>query len=527
MKRLAIAALSIACLRASGVTHPGEIVGTDQYTFTEPFPSESADFGLIMKYTMNGELTYTCGQGWRRVEILPGFGTNVCTNVYNEVWTLDDVLTEALRYPIVKLEMKVRGISVDGPSEWRDTSSVNICTGRYSSILGDYGFRISDLVCGDYEFKIDNYGLVEPYYSYVDYSGLGMSDHTVELLFGVGAFPPIQTLYRSELDENRINRSSSQWFRVRRFASRFRDMRLRGSATPPQEVVPVPYRALVESEWLGFDVTNVQQSTFGVRVSWRTDVPPPYRAVLRRMADIENQSSRVLGEVETSSNTAFFPGNFTDVSTFVQVGTASFVRKAERLSGSEFTSYSAWVGSLAHADGDAAIMPPDPDEFVQTGNERWSVFKRSDENRLSFDVNGNYAFGESVNAADDFTLNLRLVTTNGTVQTRADRVTVPFAYTEWTVRPVSVLESPTYVIPDAAVLVGTGYRVTVHEDDGTYDLVRAYSASPDASDRIVVPRPWKALSSHLGLKFTIDWLGTPTMQPETNSVPDTIYWKGL
>lgn len=522
MKHLAITVLAIACLRASGVTHPGEIVGTDQYTFTEPFPSESVDFGLVMKYTLT-EATYTCGQGWRRIEILPGSWTNA----YQEVWTLDDVRTEALRYPLVKLKMSVRGISVDGPTAWNSGSWVNICTNRYSTIIGDFGFLIANLTSGDYEFKIDNYGLSKPYYGYVDYSGLDMAVQNVNLLFDIGFFKPFQTFYRDVFAENRINRSASRWFRVRRFASRFRDMRLCKSAEPPQEVVPVPYVTLVETERLGFDVTNVQQSTFGVRVSWRTDAPPPYRAVLRRMADVENPSSMVLGEVETSSNTAFFPGNFTDVSTFVQVGTASYVRKSAKLAGSDFTSYSAWVWSLAHADGDAAIMPPDPDEFVQTGDERWSAFKRSDENRLSFDVNGNCAFGETVNAEDDFTLNLRLVTTNGTVQTRSDRVVVPFSYTEWTVRPVSVLASPTYVIPDAAILVGTGYRITVHEDDGTYDFVRAYSASQWVSDRIMVPRPWKALSSHLGLKFTIDWLGTPTMQPETNAVPDMIYWKGL
>lgn len=533
MKHKAVILFVLALPLAVHGTKPGEIFGPDQFSFSEPFPSESNPGRFVLKWTLTNTY-YTTGLGFRQYVTCPG----AYTNLIRTVRSMDDVAWIANNVEKTLLHVIRRKVTVDGPEPWMFVGTHNFITNQVNPFRGYETSRLAACGCGDYEFMVLNYGTRDEHYAYVDYSGApdGEVHATSEpypgpLISSMLAHVPMtphEVLNRDEVPENRINRSHYGWFRVRQFSSRFRNVFLSESAEPPQEVVPVSMEELTGTEKLGFDVTNLVQSTFGVSVAWRTDAAPPYRVVLRRMAEIENPGAKVLGEVVTYDDHAFITGDFTDVSTFVQVGTVRGVRSGARVTRQEYDAYVAWVRSLPQADGLNAIMPPGKTDFVQTGDGKWSVFKKSGENRFSFDVNGYFADDRSVVAADDYRLHLTMNVGEGLPpETRTDHVVREFVFPVWSVIPVSVVTSPAFVIPDAALLVGTGYRITVDETSGEFGLARAYSSSETASDKIIVPRPWKALSAHLGLKFTIDWLGTPTMQPETDAAQGVIYWNGL
>lgn len=330
---------------------------------------------------------------------------------------------------------------------------------------------------------------------------------------------------------------------------------------------------------LGIAVTRCDYSTRGVFVRFATDVEPPYVVGVYRPAEEGLGRRFPVAEVETTVKSAFVPGNFTDVTLFVQVMTkAAAERQAAGdlgrrcLTPDEWSEYKSTIGNAApYVNADASITfetcAGNHMELIE--DDTWAGFVKTDQTNLCFSLEGRRAepavesidtnvvqdvvytnvttyfnSGGAVvsvltNAGVFATTNLELgdqhqvvphshvdggyfVTRHDSFPRHNDHVGYSTNYSS-TARSL-VPHTYSFRISNGRNDIGTGYRIMMFEDSGVCQAQRAYSARTNMSDTVVLPRGFRALSSHNGYVYTTDWEGRRYFQKVTNRV-DHVFGK--
>lgn len=154
---------------------------------------------------------------------------------------------------------------------------------------------------------------------------------------------------------------------------------------------------------LGIAITNVVYDTYGVAVKFETDLEPPY--IVGVYDSFEDGLARCfpLAEVTTDTKAAFVPGDFTDVTTFVEVMHPSRINPSlphRVLSASERQRMHEYIKSHPVYQREAKsafknqgiVWAPDnvmgkQKEMQLIGDHLWAGFVFSDANELSFGFN--------------------------------------------------------------------------------------------------------------------------------------------
>lgn len=330
-------------------------------------------------------------------------------------------------------------------------------------------------------------------------------------------------------------------------------------------------------EPLGFWISSATYDSLGVQVAFETDRDPPYEVGVWRAAEIGLGRCYPMACVTTDVCVAYLPGDFLDASVFVQVGCTGRVDVTRSLTRREFANYCKWVADKRNSWATNVIDKSSFEMFLAHDYE-WRAFVKSSFDEFEFtpvvrkavpdsiewrdylrpigvgsvafwqrtgEIEGRptYRFVENVgdisshifrkysntNAVFSASELTPLLPDRGSTNqyriafrtSSTEEVHAP--WTNWVMRVVTN-ETMTY---QGDVSIGRGYRVVHHERTGVYDVERAYSALPDASDELLLPRAWKAYSTHNGFKFTQDYYGSPYFNADTNAVPHRIYGGGL
>lgn len=325
---------------------------------------------------------------------------------------------------------------------------------------------------------------------------------------------------------------------------------------------------------LGIGVTRCDCSTRGVFVEFETDLEPPFLVGVYRMVEIGMGRKFPIREVEIESKSAYIPMELATIpSVFVQVMTTGAVSRCStnelarrELTPSEFRS---WKAAIEHA------VPWTHDDPVRTfelyrGNSMeivddylWAGFVKTSETNLCFTLAGR-KYEPNVESVDtnmvqdvvytnvqtvlDEDLAVMSSRTNAgmystphlDMEYRHDVRTNSYAHGGYNVQEIdhhplhndhieyvtNYSRQAKHAVPleysfrlggDSAG-VGSGYRILMFEDIGICQAQRAYSARTNMSDTIVVPRGFRALSSHNGYVYTSDWEGKRYFQRVTNRV---------
>ena len=341
---------------------------------------------------------------------------------------------------------------------------------------------------------------------------------------------------------------------------------------------PARYK-LWEGAPLGIAITRCDYSTRGVRVKFITDIDPPYVVGVYRPGE-ENLARRFpVAEVETDMTEVFFPGDFTDVTLFVQVLAKSVVdRYAEDEIGRRMMTRGEWLNYIDCIRNAAPFVNTNANVTFETETRNclnliedytWTGFVKTAETNLHFTLQGRRAEPDvgsiTTNIVQDV-LYTNIVTLAGTgavspsVETNVgvyatDWLDMPDRHVVTSNKHLVGLERwmtqdtyhhplhndyETYVtnylttvhmvdheysfsLRGADVSRGTGFRIMMFEDSGVCQAQRAYSARTNMSDTVVLPRGFRALSSHNGYVYTTDWEGRRYFQRVTNRVDHVIY----
>lgn len=247
---------------------------------------------------------------------------------------------------------------------------------------------------------------------------------------------------------------------------------------------------------LGIAITHCGYSTRGVHVRFEADIEPPYVVGVYRPSEEGLGRRFPVAEVETTVKSAFVPGNFTDVTLFVQVMSKAVVSKYDAdtlghrvLTRAEWQNYADVIKNAEpYVNSDAAISFETDNKICMEIVEdyTWAGFVKTDLTNLTFTISGNKV-------------------------ERYGGARIPHEYS--------------FSISHGRNDIGTGYRIMMFEDSGVCQAQRAYSARTKMSDTVVLPRGFRALSSHKGYVYTTDWEGRRYFQKVTNRV-DNIFTKG-
>lgn len=240
---------------------------------------------------------------------------------------------------------------------------------------------------------------------------------------------------------------------------------------------------------LGIAITKCDYTTRGVHVKFETDIEPPYVVGVYRPAEEGLGRRFPVAEVETFANSALVPGNFTDVTLFVQVMSKSVANSyAADTIGRRILTQAEWQNYVDVIKSARPYVNSDASISFETDNGicmeivddyTWAGFVKTALTNLSFSV-----FGDKVD--------------------RQGGDPVPHEYS--------------FSISTGRNDIGTGYRIMMFEDTGVCQAQRAYSALTNMSDTVVLPRGFRALSSHNGYVYTTDWEGRGYFQKVTNRV---------
>lgn len=337
-------------------------------------------------------------------------------------------------------------------------------------------------------------------------------------------------------------------------------------------------------EWanapLGIAITHCGYSTRGVHVRFETDIEPPYVVGVYRPAEEGLGRRFPVAEVETTVKSAFVPGNFTDVTLFVQVMTKSAAESQSaddlgrrRLTPDEWREYESTVRNAApyvNTDASVTFELQSENHMELVEDYTWLGLIKTDQTNFCYTIEGStvepavesivtnvvqdvvftnvttyFSAGGQVvsvltNAGVYATTDLELGDQHQVVPHRYEdggyfvtqhdsfpRHNDHIGYTTNYSPTVSSLVPHKYSfrIRNGRNDIGTGYRIMVFEDSGVCQAQRAYSSRTNMSDTVVLPRGFRALSSHDGYVYTTDWQGYRYFQKVTNSV-DHIFMKG-
>lgn len=330
---------------------------------------------------------------------------------------------------------------------------------------------------------------------------------------------------------------------------------------------------------LGIAVTRCDYSTRGVSVRFETDIEPPFVVGVYRPREGVLGRRYPVAEVETSTKIAFIPGNFTDATLILQVMTKAVVdRYADDdfgrrvLTPAEWREYAAVVKNAepyVNSDASVSFEAEAENRMELVEDDTWAGFVKTDQTNLCYTIEGrraepavesvetnivqdvvytnvttyldvsNVVMSVLTNAGVFATTNLELgdrrqVVTNtyadgGCVVTETDSVAMHNDHvgysTNYSATAYSLVPHEyTFRIRNGRSDIGTGYRIMVFEDVGVCQAQRAYSARTNMSDTVVLPRGFRALSSHGGYVYTTDWEGRRYFQKVTNRV-DHVFGK--
>lgn len=331
---------------------------------------------------------------------------------------------------------------------------------------------------------------------------------------------------------------------------------------------------------LGIAVTRCDYSARGVNVEFVTDLEPPYVVGIYRPGEDGLARRFPVAEVETSSTTASIPGHFTDVTLFVQVMSKAVAdRYADDDVGRRALTRAEWREHVDCIRNAAPYVNTNANVTFETdtGNYlgliedyTWAGFIKTAETNLHFALRGRKAEPDvgsvTTNVVQDVLYtNVVTLARTGAVAPSVE-TNVGVYVTDWLDMPYRHVvtsnnyamglgslvndthhhplhnDYETYVtnylttvhmvdheysfsIRGADVSLGTGYRIMMFEDSGVCQAQRAYSALTNMSDTVVLPRGFRALSSHNGYVYTTDWEGRSYFQKVTNRV-DHIFMKG-
>lgn len=333
-----------------------------------------------------------------------------------------------------------------------------------------------------------------------------------------------------------------------------------------------------ENAPLGIGVTACGYSTRGVYVRFETDLEPPFVVGVYRAAEEGLARRFPVAEVETSSKEAFIPGDFTFVTVFVQVMTKSVVDQySADAVGHRVMTRSEWEHHVetirnavpfANTNANFSFEVPKDNVMDLVEDYTWCGFLKTTETNFCFTLAGRRAEPdvESVvtNVVQDviFTNISTRVLANGDVdyvRTNSgsyasaylggdpSRTASSNAYAYGGCFLEDILRYPqhndyeqvvtnfskcnrhlvpheySFHIANGKNDVGTGYRIMVFEDSGVCQAQRAYSSRTNMSDAVVIPRGFRALTSHNGYIYTTDWEGRRYFQRVTNRVDHVIY----
>lgn len=357
------------------------------------------------------------------------------------------------------------------------------------------------------------------------------------------------------------------------------------SIIPPALAYDDAERARFES-WtnapLGIAITMCDHSTRGVFVRFETDLEPPYYVGIYR-PDEESLGRRFpVAEIETMIKQAYIPGNFSDVTLFVQVYDRSVVEHYAAQHGGRRTMTKAEVDDYVSTIRNAKpYINSDASVTFETSRENslevvddytWAGFVKTDATNLTFTLRGEKWEADPDAVETNVTIagvvqdiiytnisttvsgtNVYVSTYTGRYETRdlsmTNSYTVSTNHNTWggcdytvsecfkhathndhavlstnvshsVLRPVP--HEYSFNIRDGQVDVGTGYRIMMFEDSGVCQAQRAYSARTNMSDSVVLPSGFRALSSHNGYIYTTDWHGRRYFQKTTNRVDHII-----
>ena len=276
-------------------------------------------------------------------------------------------------------------------------------------------------------------------------------------------------------------------------------------------------------EWigapLGIVITECNVYKDCIRVSFKTDLQPPFVASVNMTSGSSIYNVYPLAQAETMTTNACIPGNFLDASVYVAVETRANIemhdaemerimreragdrpvpyseiekyrrRTMERIE--RYRSIKYFIDGTPYVNTNANITlevkPRNDDVMYLVADHTWVGFKTTSERDVTFNMKGRF-FNRDTEETEEYSF------------------------------PVSIQGGN----PD----VGTGYRFVFFDDTGVVQVNRAYSARTNMSDFVHFPRAVKSLSACNGLRYTTDWNGSPYLQPTTND-PWIIHWEGI
>ena len=344
--------------------------------------------------------------------------------------------------------------------------------------------------------------------------------------------------------------------------------------------MPIAGLSDLASDWanapMGIVITNCVYDTYGVSVQFETDLEPPYTVGVYESWEDGLGRNFPVAEVITEKKSAHVAGDFTDVTTFVEVMKPSrFNLKMPHrvLTDAEKTYYRAKLEKMPVMHRSAASDRFTADIDWAPGNVMgqlrgmeliadhvWSGINYSNDTNPSFSfkarkVVDNVTTGQVLNVVREEYWQLRndrkqdwVLISCKTNQTygaldMTDEVVgsseygpyeAPRKYTMVkkvrTITPTGVnkeyvdgkkmidIETPSFSVEANAddVSVGAGWRLVYNDETGETLAMRAYSSRTNCSNTVYLPRLFLGLSSYKGYRLTTDSNGVVICVPASN-----------
>lgn len=265
-------------------------------------------------------------------------------------------------------------------------------------------------------------------------------------------------------------------------------------------LMPVLALADLASDWanapMGIVITNCVYDTYGVKVQFETDLEPPYIAAVYESWEDGLGRNYPIAETTCTRKDAFVQGDFTDVTTFVEVMSQSRIGPHHRLLTKDETLY--FRRSLESRP--VRIRPSSAD------------YSCADVNRAQSHVMSQL---KGLELVSDHTW-VGIIYGNGK---RLDFEIGMRKPSEEDSSMMTDLHSPTFSINNpSSEDQGSGWRIVYNDSTGECLAMRALSARTNASQTVYLPRLFNGLSSYNGYRLTKDQNGVVICVPYTNNV---------
>lgn len=253
-----------------------------------------------------------------------------------------------------------------------------------------------------------------------------------------------------------------------------------------------------ESEWegapMGFRIDEVMRNSYGVRVRFTTDLPPPYVVAVFRMEEYSLGRHFPVRHKIVRDTDAFIAVDLTGCTVFLQVGAVGSMMNAGFSRDLYPGEIAAWKKRCAEGQNFIVHKP------YYTAEE-WK----------------HMTYGQPMQLVGDYTWAGFVPGPSSGLGVRA-RAVEPGGETATGTASVEGLDDS----------VGGGTRVVRFEDTGDWHFARAYSARTNRSDEVICPRGFKPLAARDGYVMRPDFFGDPVIvEAPTNAVDGVVYPEGL